>query len=75
MNFCLGLMGREISLVKFCWKMAEFFGLKSVMQKADSPAIWYRDLSRRNLIVSETVGSPEGDFSAYADSDWHLLGQ
>lgn len=26
-------------------------------------------------IVSETAGSPEGDFSAYADSDWHLLGQ
>ena len=26
-------------------------------------------------IVSETVGSPEGDFSEYADDDWHLLGQ
>lgn len=24
-------------------------------------------------IVSETVGSPEGDFSKYADNDWHLL--
>ena len=26
-------------------------------------------------IVSETVGSPEGDFSTYAEGDWHLLGQ
>lgn len=26
-------------------------------------------------IVSETAGSPEGDFSAYADDDWYLLGQ
>lgn len=26
-------------------------------------------------IVSETAGSPEGDFSAYDDNDWHLLGQ
>ncbi len=26
-------------------------------------------------IVSETAGSPEGDFSEYADDDWHLLGQ
>ena len=26
-------------------------------------------------ILSETAGSPEGDFSAYADDDWHLLGQ
>lgn len=26
-------------------------------------------------IISETVGSPEGDFSEYADDDWHLLGQ
>lgn len=26
-------------------------------------------------IISETIGSPEGDFSEYADDDWHLLGQ
>ena len=26
-------------------------------------------------IVSETAGSPEGDFSAYAGDDWRLLGQ
>ncbi len=26
-------------------------------------------------IVSETVGSPEGDLSAYAGDDWRLLGQ
>lgn len=26
-------------------------------------------------IISETAGSPQGDFSAYDDDDWHLLGQ
>ena len=26
-------------------------------------------------IVSETAGSPEGDFSEYANDNWHLLGQ
>lgn len=26
-------------------------------------------------IISNTTGSPEGDFSSYSDNDWHLLGQ